>query len=379
MTIHTVDTVIIGGGPAGICCAIGLQKRGITTLVIEKKSFPREKTCGGMVTGKTVDRLVELLDLSDDGDLESVFCDQSKVVALFSGTDCLTESTVSKPFRFVKRTIFDSFLVEQYRKKGGNMLENTCCKRIDLQQHKLSLSNGDSVAFCHLVGADGALSETRKLLGYRAPKLGFCVETHIPKKQLPDCRETRIAFGAVPKGYAWIFPSGDDFCVGLGGVYQKKIPYNRLLDQFLSSLGVHPQTCRKKGAFVPYGKPVNQAHGSGDVILIGDAGGFVDPIYGEGLYFAVASGMEAANAISESSENIRFVFCKRTEALRKTIVQGNRLQKFFFKPTVQKLFRKIVRGKNGFVGFYCDNQIAQYNYSYARLWKLYRDYKRLHH
>lgn len=376
MANHIVDTAIIGGGPAGICCAIALQKSGVTNLVIEKKKFPREKTCGGMVTEKTVQLLLETLDLSGADELQPVFCDASDTLELYHRAEKLTSSTVSKPFRFVKRADFDFFLAEQYRQRGGKLLESVCCKELALQNHRLLLSNGDTVQFRHLVVADGALSETRKRLGYRAPKLGFCVETHLSKEKLPALRGTRIVFGVVPKGYAWIFPSGKDVCVGLGGVYQKKTQYDRLLDQFLSSLGVDPQTCRKKGAFVPYGTPVRQTRGDGDVLLIGDAGGFVDPIYGEGLYFAVATGMEAANAILENPEKIRSAFLKRTAPLAKTIRQGNRLQNFFFKATVQKLFRKVVYGKNAFVGFYCDNQVSQYRYSYANLWKLYRAYKK---
>ena len=373
---QVVDTVIIGGGPAGISCAIRLQKAGVPNLVIEKKQFPREKTCGGMVTEKTVQLLLKNLDLSSADELQPAFCDESTTVKLYCKNELLTLSQVSKPFRFVKRAVLDAYLANEYQKRGGRLMENTVCESVDVANHALRLSNGDTVAFRHLVVADGALSETGKMLGCRNPKLGFCVETDLPKTDLPDFEGVGIYFGVVKKGYAWAFPSGEDFCIGLGGVYQKGIPYNKLLDQFLLSFGIDPQNCPKRGAFVPYGKPTKQPRGLDDVILVGDAGGFVDPIYGEGLYFAAATGTEAANAILENPEKLRPAYRKRTARLEKTIRQGNRLQTFFFNPAVQKLFQKVIRNKNAFVGFYCDHQISEYNYSYAQLWKLYRAYKK---
>ena len=374
--IHRVDTVVIGGGPAGMSCAITLQKNKRSNLVVEKKSFPRDKTCGGLVTNKTVRLLSTKLNASESFDLSDVLCDSGNLVEMYYQNTLLTRSTVSKKFSFVKREVFDSYLARQYTSLGGNLLENCSCASMDLPNHKILLTNNDTVEFQHLIVADGALSSTRKALGYQSPKLGFCIETHVPKSKLPYHGEIKIYFGIVKKGYAWIFPSGDEVCIGLGGIYQKGIKYDHLLKQFLASLHLDAQAYPLKGAFVPYGNAMKQNHRSDDVILVGDAGGFVDPIYGEGLYFAIASGIEAANTILSNEAKIRPAFMKRTSSFVKTIHQGHVLQKIFFQAGVLKVFQKVVLHKNRFVGFYCDHQVSEYTYSYAKLWKLYRDYKR---
>ncbi len=373
---QVVDTVIIGGGPAGIASAIRLQKGGVSNLVLEKKVFPREKTCAGMMTEKTVKMLAKLLDLEVETLPKGIFCNVTDTVELYHGQTMLTRSTVAKPFRKVMRFDFDNFMATQYKNMGGNLLENTCCASLDLPGNKMTLSNGDTVVFRHLIVADGVLSNMRELLGYQKPKLGFCVETHVPKEKLPGCDVERIYFGIVPKGYTWVFPSGDKICIGLGGVYQKGTPYEQLLKDFLAALGIDAKECTLKGAFMPFGSPVKQNRGPDNAILIGDAGGFIDPITGEGLYFALVSGMAAADVILNDPQKIRPAFLKQIEPFARTIRQGNWLQGFFYSAVVQKMFVKMISGKNGFVRFYSDHQLSEYNYPYAQMMKLCRDYKK---
>ena len=78
---HVVDTIVIGAGPAGVSCAIRLQKAGVSTWIVEKRSFPRDKTCGGLITEKTLLLLSDLLDASKE-ELAQLFCDESDAIKL---------------------------------------------------------------------------------------------------------------------------------------------------------------------------------------------------------------------------------------------------------------------------------------------------------
>ncbi|MBQ7715621.1 MAG: geranylgeranyl reductase family protein [Clostridia bacterium] len=373
---YVVDTVIIGAGPSGISCAITLQKNNASNLVVEKKSFPRDKTCGGLVTNKTVKLLKTCLDLTEEHGLPDVFCDSENSVELYYNEKMLTRSRVSKEFRFVKRSVFDSCLARRYKELGGRLLENCSFTAIDMKNRRLTLTTGDTVDFKRLVAADGALSSTRKALGLKECKPGFCVETHIPKTKLPYKCGVRIYFGLVKAGYAWVFPSGNEYCIGLGGVFRKDIRYDESLKRFLESLGIAQDECSFKGAFVPYGRALKQKNGPDDAVFIGDAGGFVDPICGEGLYFAIASGVEAANSVLSGKERFSREFARRTSPYVKIIDQGARIQKIFFRDTIMKRFIKRIAGKNEFVSFYCDNRVSEYNCSFAEITKKYRDYKK---
>ena len=100
----------------------------------------------------------------------------------------------------------------------------------------------------------------------------------------------------------------------------------------------------------------------------------MDPITGEGLYFAIKSGMEAANAILSDPEKIRPAFLKRTAPVAKIIRRDERLKRFFFRGGTQRLFRKVVSGKDRFAGFYCDHQVSAYDYPHFL--KLCLEYKK---
>ena len=120
MTIDC-DAAVIGAGPAGISAAISLQKANISNVVLEKKAFPRDKTCGGLVTGKTLKAVRDLLDADRFEGISSAFCDSSNTVGLYYKEECLTISETSDIFSFVKRERFDDYLVGRYKEMNGSL------------------------------------------------------------------------------------------------------------------------------------------------------------------------------------------------------------------------------------------------------------------
>ena len=374
---YDVDTLILGGGPAGAACAISLQKSGVSSLILEKRAFPRDKTCGGLMTQKTFDVLCRLVPEAETA--EQLFCDRSDTLELYARDERLTRSALTKPLRSVRRAVFDNYLIERFRALGGTVLENETGYALDPQARQVTLRSGDAVRYRHLVAADGALSRTRALLGCPRPTLGFCVETFVDKSLLPAVDCVRISFGIVPVGYAWVIPSGAACCVGLGGVYDRDVDYIAALRWLLTSLGADADAVKIRGAFVPIDKPVSQKKTPENVLLIGDAGGFTDPLYGEGLYYALATGCAAAEVIASGAPDVKARFLKATAPMQRCITQGERLQSRFFRPSTLAQFLQRIKGKNGFVGFYCDNQLAVYNYEYAELWKMYFGYRNLKH
>lgn len=375
MDNHT-DTLIIGAGPAGIASAITLQKAGISNVVIDKCKFPRNKTCGGLITNKTVRVLAELLDADNAEDLSGLFCDESNLVEIYNNAKKVAWAETDVPFRFVKRYEFDNCLVKKYRDLGGTLYENERKYELDIDGNRVVLGNGVHIDYENMIAADGALSPVREKMGYKNARQGFCIETYVNKGDVTFPKGIKVFFGIVDKGYGWCFPSGEECCVGLGGVYSKETDYIGIMKDFLIMHGIAPEECKLKGAFVPYGYVTDQRSGPENVVLAGDAGGFVDPIYGEGIYFALSSGMEAAKARLDSDGKLRSDFSKRMKPYVKIIKQGTFLQRLFFGKPMNRVFTKKINGKNSFVKFYSDNQISEYNYPYSKILKLYRDYKR---
>ncbi len=371
---HVVDTLIVGGGPAGVSCAIAFLKKGVSCAVVEKKEYPRKKTCGGMFTEKSYLAYKELLGEAG-GDLDSAFCAESSEIELWRGTELLVKTPVSKKFRFAKREIFDAYLAEKYRAMGGTLIEGAEVRAVDFSAHTAALPDGDVVKYKHLVAADGAKSLIRKQLGLKEPVLGFCVETHIPKSELPGVDAPRIYFDIIKYGYAWVFPGKDDICIGFGNVYDKNTPYIDLFKEFLAKLGVDPEGKDLEGAFEPCGSLVNQRRGERDVILIGDAGGFVQPLFGEGLYYAVVTGVRAAEAIAENGDNAKSAFLKSVAPIAKTVKKDGKLQKLFYSPAFIRNFFTKIKGRKKFTAYFCDRCLSE-DISDRGLMELVRDYKK---
>jgi flavin-dependent dehydrogenase len=163
------------------------------------------------------------------------------------------------------------------------------------------ITHGEIYRARFLVGADGASGQVRRLCAAGSWfSQGFALEvkTTIPRGEL----DLTFDFAAVSGGYAWIFPKGDHLNVG---VYAPSTATSLTRDRLLSYVTQHVKTTTLDGVIGQY---LGIGAGSGEteyvqpemrhrVLLVGDAGGFVDPLTGEGIYGALLSGQAAARAI----------------------------------------------------------------------------------
>ncbi len=370
-----VHTAVIGGGPAGAACGVALQRQGISNCIIDRAVFPRPKTCGGLMTEKTWQLLRAVFD-GDEARPAELICNTVSKVTLFGGMTPLVSADVDLPLRLTDRFRLDHGLIRRYQELGGALLEGQRQYAIDYDSRVITLENGDAVSYRYLVFADGAMSRAHRDFGVRPERMGFCVETFLPGDALePMGIEIRFdSFGA--PGYLWVFPYGDRICVGLGSRYQKGFPYREELETALEAMGVSARDLEIRGAFLPCGWLAPQERFPDSVLLIGDAGGFVDPIYGEGLYFALLSGRTAGEAMA--AEEPKEAFLKEMQPACRIIRNGNRLQPLLYSPLVRKGFINKIRGRSGFLKFYCDRQLSAYQYDHvkARIISAYRQEKK---
>ena len=366
---HIFDTVVIGAGPAGASCGITLLKESRDVCLIDKAVFPRNKTCAGLVTGKTLELIKTLFDGEDIGGL---FCYTASSIRLYRGTQLLTEAPLSNSARLVDRVHFDNALVERYKSLSGRIMEGERDIKVDHGSSRVVLSNGDTVRYNTLVYADGALSMSHKLLKFDKRKMAFGVEAYVPSEQYRT-DSVDIHFGCIDGGYIWAFPHGGAVCIGAAGMYDKKADYKKVMTDFLDAIGVDPDKQRYTGAFLPYGCAVPQNKLPENVMLVGDAGGFTDPITGEGLYMALRTGMLAADSISAASP--KKAYLKSVKPIASIVNNGKKVQKLFFSPDIQRVFLNKVKGKSGLVAYFYDNMVDRYRYDYMRIRSLYSDYK----
>ena len=367
---YKYEAVVIGAGPAGAACGITLQQKGVKHCLVDKSVFPRSKTCAGLVTGKTF-RLIRSLFGDDYSD--SLFCAVSSSVRLFDRTKLLVDAPITKSVRLVNRGEFDNALVERYRALGGELREGERGLKIDYENNRVILSNGDELSYNSLIFADGALSMSHKLLDVPRDRLAFGIEAYVPSSKL-STDSVDLCFGYLETGYVWIFPHGDTVCVGVADRFTRGEDYRAILSEVLSDAGVEPTEAKFIGAFLPYGYLIPQKKLPQNVLLTGDAGGFTDPISGEGLYMALQTGIYAGEAVSEKSPKAKYL--GSVKPLEQIVKDGSKVQKLFYTPAIHEKLLGRINGNKKAVTFYFDNQVEEYKYTYRQTAKLYRGYEK---
>ena len=304
------DVIIVGGGPAGSTAAYLLKKKyNIEVLLIDKHHFPREKLCGGLITYKTVRLLEELFD-EHVSDLvkNGVINYQTNIYKLFYRTHLLHDGMSKWPFYFVKRSVYDLFLLDKAKHAGVEVIEGKSVKKYDSMNNQVFLEGDRSFTAKYLIGADGAHSIIRKQLLKNNPdknrwmkNLATAFEFSIDRTaELKGYNYPAIYFGYLRYGYCWIFPNAERILYGIGGFNTGSYEIRTSFQLFLTD-SHFPQinVSRVKSSFIPLGY-FHQIPAASDTALIGDAGGFVNPFTGEGIYYAQRSGAIAAEAINQA-------------------------------------------------------------------------------
>ena len=298
MTDHVYDVAVLGAGPAGTIAAYECARQGLRTILLEKERLPRRKACGGGLSAKSL----SLLPCSPAPVME-----QRTVSGWVAcGNDGALEVPVGRPGIMVCRESFDMFLAEQAVAAGAELMERFELRAVEEEggARVLVPRQGRKVRARLLVAADGVNSVVRRqLFPGSHPRTVAALEARVvpadwARSQLSE--RCLFDFGAVEAGYGWIFPKGDHFNVG---VYRfRKTVGSRDLRAVLAGFLAGNRFLREAtvldiaGARIPVW-PGGKRLERGGVLLAGDAAGFGDALFGEGIHCALLSGREAAAAV----------------------------------------------------------------------------------
>lgn len=304
------DVLIIGAGPAGTTAAYILARNGYRVGIIEKKTFPRPKLCAGLLTQKTVELLKEIFNTATaDLKLTRVIHHQSKTYGFGDCSGNFLTGELKFPFHFADREIYDAFWLGRASEAGAEIFFKEYAQKVDIAAGEITTRTGKRFAGRYIIAADGVFSRFQTLLYQhellkcrRRQDIAAAVEKFIPVDCIPSPKNYPcIYWGYVPWGYAWSFPGPDYHIFGMCSLKQKARQFlNSSFTHFLKDRGISLKTSSKsKGYALPYGNYLSKA-GYKNILLIGDAAGFADPILGEGLYYAHRSAQLATAAIRQS-------------------------------------------------------------------------------
>jgi len=300
MNHNSYDVAIIGAGPAGCSAGIMLAKNGAKVLLLDKSEFPREKPCGGLLTEKTYSIISKTLGLKG---LDDVILQKSDSFEIYDGKRFINSACTSSYTYYVSRKSFDNFLLEGARQAGCVVLTGASISNIETNCVRVGMGH---YKFEYLVGADGVNSMVRRHCGILMPKDNIAVglQVDVPLNKMRPNLEwdlPRIYFGYVKYGWGWAFPKGNYVSLGLAGLFPKGANIKQAFDFFLTELSCQEaaKESQIRSAQIPYGSYLSSP-GKNNVLLIGDAAGFVDPVTGEGIYNAILSGAIAADVLSNT-------------------------------------------------------------------------------
>lgn len=282
--MHVFDLVIVGAGPAGSAAAMAGRLAGLSVVIIDKAPFPRDKLCGGLFTGRAARVMGDVFGLTPD----ARFLECRDVVLRMGGVAVPTRS--AHPIWLTMRRDLDLMLLNAATGAGAVPLLGQPVQSVDVAQNRVTLRDGAAVGYRFLIGADGVNSAVRRAVWGAAPlpRLAFALEAEVDRAAVPDADRIVIDFDAARWGYGWAFPKRQSVTVGVGGRQARNPDMKAAMARFAGQIapGASP---RVKGHFLPFGGMVRRPL-RGNIGLVGDAAGLVDPVTGEGIAHAMHSG-----------------------------------------------------------------------------------------
>ncbi len=322
------DVLVVGGGPAGASAAYWMAQRGVSVLVVEKKTYPREKTCGDGLTPRAVKQLIDMGFDFDIPELHRIDGLRAYAGDLMLELPWPERTTYPSWGAVIRRADLDGRVAMLAEKQGAVIQQGTEATAIvddgRLVAVDLKVGNGSGeseitrVTPRLVVIADGSLSRFGRKLGTarrRDYPYGLAVRAYYSSPNSGDrFLESQLNItdrnGRHMPGYGWIFPLGDGTInIGAGALSTfkgwKDLNTTELLEAYVSGLPSRWEVTAASLLTEPTGGKLPMAFSIGpkvgpNWVVVGDASGAVNPFNGEGIDYAYETGRLAAGYVADA-------------------------------------------------------------------------------
>jgi geranylgeranyl reductase family protein len=291
------DLVVVGAGPAGACAALGALRAdpGLRVLLLDRADFPRDKSCGDGIAPHVVDALASV----GAADVVDGWAPLTRLELARDGS--WVRRALPRPVWVVPRTVLDARLVG-HATRAGAVLHRRRVRSVAPSPDRPGEVLVDGTLRARVVvGADGAHSVVRPAAGLRpSRRRALAIRGYAPTPAGREGSQYMVYGHRRQPSYAWSFDRGDGLSnVGYGELLgDHRAPPSRalLLDQLEHLVpGAASTGSQWQGHHLPL-SDWRWQQPDGPVLLAGDAAGLINPVSGEGIYYAVVSGLSAGRA-----------------------------------------------------------------------------------
>jgi flavin-dependent dehydrogenase len=331
------DVLIVGAGPSATAAAARLRAGGLSVLMLDRRD-PPPKPCAGGLTVKTLDLMpwsvAPVIERLAHGIAIGIAANGRSRLAYFAHPDPICA--------FAVRGAFDRLNLDRALAAGAALEPIGAIDSVEPSSASVTLTaDGRRLSARYLIGADGANSIVRRLtVTPERFSRGFALEGLVPYADIRDEPKMELFFNVVRQGYGWLFPKGDHVNVGIYTA-DAAVPLSKdaLRAYARTRLGTD-RVAGIKGYPLGFGgRHYRPAHPR--LVLVGDAGGWCDPLLGEGIHNAVKTGLAAADAILDVEAGrtaaLPQAFHARTAPVRRDLRRCDRIAFRLFYPHATRM------------------------------------------
>jgi geranylgeranyl reductase family protein len=306
--VKTFDVIVAGAGPAGATAAKFLGEAGVSTLLLDKSPFPRDKPCGGGISARVLARFPYLRTAL--GNIPTSWVNK---VHFESPSGCVVDYRSADPlYLMIRRSEFDNLLFTLARPHVETA--TGLVRKVDVQHDHVDVSTDNCEYQARMIiGCDGANSLVARASRLRTGNVqnDYAIDMmeETPQQELSTAERDRMYIYYRIRshyGYGYVFPKTDHLNVGVGfkldyylaNLRGEHYSHHRSFVEDMKSKRVLEGQSNRANfrAFpLPISGPLARTYAD-RVLLAGDAGGFVNALTAEGIYYAMVSGELAARA-----------------------------------------------------------------------------------
>jgi geranylgeranyl reductase family protein len=303
--------MVVGAGPGGAAAAHFLSRQGFDVLLLDRAEFPRDKTCGDGLTPRAM-RVLREMALLDEIVRRGCRVDEYEVVAPNSRYRTVAPIRADPGALVIKRSVLDEMLVQHATRSGARFEPKTTVTHIETTATQARVHTDTRRCFNGRIAviATGAATSVLMKSGVlsQQPRPMLAARAYFENLQQEVRHSFQLRFDGAPMpGYGWIFPVGPKAAnVGVAYMPRKRsLPTTAAFDGFTVHLSSYFAGSQIVGPIKSYPIRTDFLRAptqASRVLLVGEAAGLVNPLTGEGIDYALESGLLAAQHITRLLE-----------------------------------------------------------------------------